>query len=75
MPEFHLINFGPFTNNVLDYIGKPLITRGGRIVELTRRGMNFEIVIEPMMEPIASTPDNLSASYVLNQYEVGEMQP
>lgn len=73
--RFQRIIFSPFGNNILDYIDKPLVTSSGRIVELTRRGMKFEVVIEPMLIPIISTDDNLSVSYVLNQYEVGEILP
>ena len=72
MPKFHLINFSPYTNNILDYIDKPLITKDGRRVKLTRRGMEFDVFIEPIKVPIISTDNNLRVSYLLNKYAVGE---
>jgi hypothetical protein len=64
------INFSPFAYNVLNAVGRTdLITPDGKSVSVERSGMDFVICIEGV--EVARTPDNLSASYVLNMREVG----
>jgi hypothetical protein len=69
MKEFKGINFSPFQNNVIDFLGREdLITRSGIPVTLRQFGMEFKINIGA---DYLSTYSNTEASYFLNTREVG----
>jgi hypothetical protein len=65
------INFSPFRNNVLDYIGKELRTPDNKRVRI-EQGSTFRIYINDILAH--ETMDNIDASYFLNRREVGVMQ-
>ena len=67
---FREINFGPYANNILDFIDRTdLVTPKGSPTRITRPGMDFVILINGL--PVVSTIDNVEASYVLNYYQIG----
>lgn len=69
-PAHREINFSPFANNVLDYVGKDnLSTPGGQKVEIDRAGMGFRVKIGGKV--VADKQDNLGASFALNMAQVG----
>lgn len=69
--EFNLINFSPFSVNILDCIGaKNLYTRKGDTVEINQFH-NYVIKINGVQ--VLSTDDNIAASYFLNCRDVGYM--
>ena len=63
------INFSPFANNVLDYLGKELCTPGGTKVVITKPTIDFVVRFNDVV--MLESNDNLSVSYFLNQREVG----
>lgn len=68
---FNKITFHPFRTNILDCVGRTdLVTQDGRLVQIKRK-MRGEFVIT-IGDEIWETDDNLSASRILNDHEVGE---
>ena len=66
---FREINFSPFANNVLDFVGRnDLVTSAGERVLLSRSGLDFIIAIGYLKW---ETDDNIEASYILNSCQVG----
>ncbi len=64
------INFSPFAQNVLDYVGREnLRTASGKVVAIYQTGSGFDIFIDGTS--VAQDVDNLQASYILNTNEVG----
>lgn len=67
---FHEITFHPFRTNVLDCVGRTdLVTRDGLPVQIGRN-MRGEFVVTIGGETYR-TDDNLQASRVLNEHQVG----
>lgn len=65
----HEICFGPFSANILDYVGhESLATPTGIPVEIAQVGTTFYITIG---NKVQAMPNNLSASYLLNINQVG----
>lgn len=72
MIAHHPINVSPFATNVLDLVGRSdLFTPNGIKVTVKRDMMDFVVIIGD--ERMYCGNDNLSASYTLNQFEVGVM--
>lgn len=70
MTTHHKINVSPFATNVLDLVGRTdLVTPTGIKVTVTRDMLDFVVTIGD--ERMYCGGDNLSASYTLNQFEVG----
>lgn len=67
---FHEITFHPFRANVLDCVGRTdLVTQGGQPVQI-KCNMRGEFVVIIGGETYR-TDDNLQASRVLNEHQVG----
>lgn len=68
----HPIQFNPFTNNVLDYVGREdLITPDGDSVKIVcRMGGGFDVTIKGKTE---KNFNNLAASAWLNKHHVGNI--
>ncbi len=63
------INFSPYANNVLDYVGRmDLETADGRYVLVQRDGVNITVIIDDVRYEKLS---NVQASYVLNCNQAG----
>jgi len=58
------INVSPFATNVLDLVGKDLMTMDGYPVTVSRDGMDFVVKINGSKHYQAA--DNLNVSYCLN---------
>ena len=68
--DHYPINFSPYAINVLDCVGQQnLVTPDGQPVSI-RQDMRGWFIIQIGDERM-ETPDNLQASYILNQREVG----
>jgi len=64
------INFGPFANNIFDFVGrKDLKTSDGRPVRIKQNMQGWFVVEIGGVQMV--WPDNLSASAHLNRHEVG----
>ena len=67
------INFNPYTANVLDYVGKPLVTvADGKSVRITQ-AMNGAFTIWLDRELFESGLGNIAASSVLNRLQCKEV--
>jgi hypothetical protein len=64
--QFTEINFGPWFHNILDYIGKPLVTRSGHAVRIER---GFKVYIDDKLA--YTSDDNISVSAYLNSMQTG----
>lgn len=63
------LTWHPWRANPLDYVGKRLVTRDGKCVELTRTVLDFVVTIDG--KEISRTMDNGTTCYVLDMAEVG----
>lgn len=63
------INFSPFANNVLDYLGRQLQTPDGTEVIITKPMTEFVVKFNGIT--VFESNDNIAVSYFLNQREVG----
>jgi hypothetical protein len=61
------INFSPYASNVLDYIDKPLRSKDGKVVKVSRSGINFVIYVNGQY--YQETSINTQISSWLNQME------
>ena len=67
---FHEINFSPFSNNVLDYVGRPdLHTIKGSKVNISHDVGGFTLKLDGQVKALKLS--NTEASYTLNKWQVG----
>jgi hypothetical protein len=62
---FKALNFSPFKNNVLDYVGEPLVTEDGKKVEIQQK-MDGKFVVLADGKEVFSSKDNIQVSAFLN---------
>jgi hypothetical protein len=69
------INFSPFATNVLTWVDRDgLITPDGRPVKITRASRGCAFIISVDNQVVGWANDNVGASFLLNQRNVGRQQ-